>query len=244
MKKNWNIQRIEVKQIPESDKKIYADKGGADGAEGYVDFYEERQDFIIRRDPATFEKMNRVWQLEFLCNHGLKPSDRFLDYGCGPAAAGVHFIEFLEAGKWVGVDISNESIKVGNELIQRKGLEAKRPELIYTPKGDLTPLAGRAFDVVIAQSVFTHLPPDEIIAILGRLKPLLAPGGAIFSSFSCCPKGIIQQQLHNWYYDHAFIREAALDNRLQLDILPDWQHPYQNTMPSNVKSTMARFRVA
>jgi ubiquinone/menaquinone biosynthesis C-methylase UbiE len=241
MKRNWNIQKIEESKIPEVDRKMFTEHGGG---EGYVDFYEERQDFIIRRDPATFEKVNRVWQFEYLCRHGLKPGDRVLDYGCGPAAAGVYFIEYLDAGKWVGVDISNESIKVGNDLIRRKGLESKRAELIYTPKGDLALLAGRVFDVMIAQSVFTHLPPDEIIAILQRLRPFFAPRGFLYASFSCCPQGIVQQQLHNWYYDHDFIRLAAGEAGLALDILPDWQHPYQCNMPEFAKSTMARFLLA
>jgi SAM-dependent methyltransferase len=239
MKRDWKIQQIETNKIPVIDKQMFARHGSA--TEGYVDFYEERQDFILKRDPATFEKVNRVWQFEYLCKHGLKPSDRFLDYGCGPAAAGVYFIEFLDAGKWVGCDISNESLRVGHDLIKRRQLDAKKPALVYIPKGDLAPLAGQQFDVMLAQSVFTHLPPDPIIQILDRLRPLLAPGGSLYSSFSVCPDGIIQQQLHNWYYDLAFIRTAAADAKLGVEILTDWVHPYQGNMPPFAKSTMARF---
>jgi SAM-dependent methyltransferase len=243
MKRNWNIKQIETKQIPEVDRELFAKNEGAK-PDGYVDFYEQRQDFIIKRDPATFEKVNRVWQFDYLKRHGLKPSDRFLDYGCGPAAAGVYFIEFLDAGKWVGVDISNESIKVGNDLIRRKNLEGKAPELVYIPKGDLAPLGDRKFDVIIAQSVFTHLPPDAIIDILKRLRPHMESQSFFYSSFSCCPDGIIQQQLHNWYYDHKFIKLAAEEAGMAVDILPDWEHPYQGNMPAFAKSTMARFRLA
>jgi SAM-dependent methyltransferase len=242
MKRNWNIQQIEAGKVPEIDRQLFARHGGA-APEGYVDFYESRQDFIIKRDPASFEKLNRVWQFDYLRKHGLKPSDRFLDYGCGPAAAGIYFIEYLDPGQWVGVDISNESIKVGQELIERKGLAGKKPELIYIPRGDLAPLAGRKFDVILAQSVFTHLPPDAIIAILERLRPLLEPASRIYASFSSTAGGIVQQQLHNWYYDYVFIQTAAADAGLAVEVLEDWVHPYQHTMPSFAKSVIARFRL-
>jgi ubiquinone/menaquinone biosynthesis C-methylase UbiE len=238
MKHEWKIKNIEGDKVPASERALLSGKGD------YVDFYEERQDGILRRDPATFEKLNREWQIEFLRKHGLKPGDRMLDYGCGPAAAGVYFIEYLEAGKWVGIDISGESIRVGQELVDRKGLRDKRPELLYTPGGKLDALAGREFDVILAQSVFTHLPPDEIIAILQRLRPFLAPGGRLFASFSCTKKGIVQQQLHNWYYDREFIDTAAREAGLQWKALEDWVHPYQHHMPSFAKSTLALFTLA
>lgn len=236
----WKIRQIESDKIPDVDRKMYSARDSAQ-PDGYVDFYEERQDFIIKRDPATFEKVNRVWQFEFLRKHGLKASDRMLDYGCGPAAAGVYFIEFLEAGKWCGVDISNESIKVGEDLIRRKSLADKTPELIYIPKGDLAPLGDRKFDVMLAQSVFTHLPPDAIIQILQRLKPHMERHTKFYASFSCCPDGIIQQQLHNWYYDEAFIQTAAKEAGMTVVFERDWKHPYQSTMPKFAVSTLARF---
>lgn len=241
MKRNWDIQKIEADLIPEIERNLY--KTVAD-APGYVDFYEKRQDMIIKRDPQTFEKTNRVWQFEYLKKHGLRPDQSFLDYGCGPAAAGVYFIEYLDAGKWVGVDISNESIRVGKDLVKRKKLDRKKPELVYIPHGDLAPLGGRTFDVILAQSVFTHLPPDAIIEILQRVGKLMAPESKFYSSFSCCPTGIVQQKLHNWYYDHAFIQTAAGDAGMKVEILPDWEHPYQCNMPDFAKSTMAVFSLA
>jgi SAM-dependent methyltransferase len=241
MKRTWKIKQIDQKIIPAPDQELYQQV--AQGQEGYVSFYEKRQDEIIRRDPQTFEKANRSWQIDFMRKQGLKESDRVLDYGCGPAAAGIFFIEFLDPGKWVGVDISKESIGVGEELIERKGLASKKPELIHIPGGGLEPLGGRSFDVILAQSVFTHLPPDEIITILQRLRAHLAPGAAFYASFSCNKTGIVQQQLHNWYYDREFMQIAAEDAQMSVEFLADWWHPYQHTLPSFAVSAMARFRL-
>jgi SAM-dependent methyltransferase len=243
VKRTWNIRQIEREVIPANEQELYAQLSGTE-AGGYVDFYEKRQDAIIKRDPATFEKLNRVWQFEYLRKHGLKKSDRFLDYGCGPAAAGIHFIEYLDEGRWVGVDISSESIRVGQDLVRRKKLDAKKPRLIHIPHGDLAPLGNEQFEVILAQSVFTHLPPDAIIEILQRLHPHFAESGRFFSSFSCCPEGIVQQQLHNWYYDRAFIQTAAAEAGLKVEFLDDWKHPYQGNMPSFAKSTLACFALA
>ncbi|MDB6077245.1 MAG: putative methyltransferase, partial [Akkermansiaceae bacterium] len=122
-----------------------------------------------------------------------------------------------------------------------QGLEDKRPELLHIPGGDLSPLASRAFDVILAQSVFTHLPPDEIIAILQRLGPFLAPQGRFFASFSRTQEGIVRQQLHNWYYDLAFFETAAREASLNLQLLDGWVHPYGGFMPSFARSELALF---
>jgi SAM-dependent methyltransferase len=238
MRQAWAHTTIEAEKVPAAERELLRAKGN------YVDFYETRQDGILSRDPAAFENVEREWQFTFLRQHGLDPADRMLDYGCGPAAAGVYFIEYLEAGHWTGVDISGASIRVGEDLIARKGLREKRPELLHTPGGRLGALAGRAFDVILAQSVFTHLPPEETIAILKRLRPLLAPGGRFFASFSRTEAGIIQQQLHNWYYDFAFIETAAREAGWLWRELEDWWHPYQHLMPAFARSTMALFTLA
>ncbi len=63
MKRIWDIQRIETDQIPALEQKMYEKVSDAATT---VDFYEKRQDMIIKRDPQTFEKTNRIWQFEYL----------------------------------------------------------------------------------------------------------------------------------------------------------------------------------
>lgn len=55
MKRAWKITETESDKIPPQERKMSAQ------TDNYVDFYEARQDGIIKRDPAAFEKLNRVW---------------------------------------------------------------------------------------------------------------------------------------------------------------------------------------
>ena len=66
-----------------------------------------------------------MWQFEYLRDRDLPRDASFLDYGCGPAAAGIFFIEYLDAGKYVGTDISEKSIEVGREFIESKLRQAE-----------------------------------------------------------------------------------------------------------------------
>jgi SAM-dependent methyltransferase len=59
----------------------------------------------------------------------------------------------------------------------------------YNPHGHATaasfrfPSDDRAFDLVIATSVFTHLLPDETANYLSEIGRVLAPGGRLFSTW-------------------------------------------------------------
>lgn len=44
------------------------------------------------------------FQLDVLLWRGLLPSNTVLDVGCGPLRAGVHIIDFLDAGNYYGID--------------------------------------------------------------------------------------------------------------------------------------------
>ena len=49
-------------------------------------------------------KLRGKFQLEFMKVIGLKPHHEFLDIGCGPLRAGIHFIEYLDKRKYFGFD--------------------------------------------------------------------------------------------------------------------------------------------
>ena len=243
MQRDWQVTRnIVDSKLPAKEKALYEAK--AKEEDGYVEFYEQRQDWIIEKDPETFAKTNRIWQFEYLRDRDLPRDATFLDYGCGPAAAGVYFIEYLDAGKYMGVDISRKSIDVGDALIRTRGLLAKQPRLLYTPKGDLSPLEGEQFDIIWAQSVLTHLPPEAIEKVLHRLRPHMHAGSRFYSSISRIENGIVQQQLHNWYQDLAFYEAVSPGAGLKVSVMEGWVHPYQHNMMEGATSTLLKFTPA
>ncbi len=99
-------------------------------------------------------------QFEFIRAEGLNPHYRFLDVGCGSFRGGVHFVNFLDAGNYCGIDINGALIDAGVERkLMPVGLDKK------VPRGNLLESAnfefgrfGQRFDFALARSLFTHVP--------------------------------------------------------------------------------------
>jgi SAM-dependent methyltransferase len=191
----------------------------------YVGYYADRMDRVVTRNPGWGLNLNKRFQLEYLVAHGLLPTTRFLDFGCGALAAGLHFVAYLERGGYTGTDISQEALRQGAQRLQDARLADKGARLVHLSSTSLSPLAGAQFDIGWAQSVFTHMPPADIRAVLAQLPPLLAPAGCFYATYAWSATGPEQRQFKDWYYNFDFFRDAAASARLSVEPMPDWKHP-------------------
>jgi SAM-dependent methyltransferase len=126
--------------------------------------------------------------LDFLIARGLEPKHRLLDYGCGPMRLGVHAIPYLAEGRYVGADISASTIDNGIHILAQHGIDKGRFDAVVMSDCTLVELAGLRFDFVWANSVVTHMEQREIAEMLEAMRPLLAPGGRFYFSFSVSPR--------------------------------------------------------
>lgn len=122
------------------------------------------------------------WQLGYARRLGLRPHHRLLDVGCGPLRFGLRVIPYLEEARYAGFDISGAAIGTAMELIHEADLVGKRPTLFCNKGYDVYSNGG--FDVVWAQSVLTHVPPDEAEAFLAMVENNLAPDGWAMVTFN------------------------------------------------------------
>lgn len=195
----------------------------------YVRYYAERQDLIISHTADTFERLNRFFQLDWLRDRlRMPPTVDFLDYGCGTASAGKHIVDYLDEGRYTGVDISAVSINEGRRILDSHGLGAKQPALHVIPDGDLAPLGDKRFDIIWAQSVFTHLPPEVIEEVLVKLRAHLKPGGAIYASATLAGvgEGVLQVNPHNWFQEPAVLAACGEAAGYAMERMEGWHHPY------------------
>ena len=131
---------------------------------------------------GLWEEIGRL-QFEFLLQKGLKPSHCFLDIGCGSLRGGVHFIDYLDVGNYLGIDKEHKLIQLGIEKELGKELfEGKKPELVVSDNFEFHEFSKKP-QFSIAQSLFTHLNSTDICSCLRNLRQFVDPGHILFATF-------------------------------------------------------------
>jgi SAM-dependent methyltransferase len=127
--------------------------------------------------PAHLWKQKRHWQMGFLLAHGLLPSDRFLDVGCGTLRGGIPVIEYLDEGHYTGIDVREIAIEEAKkELASYPQLAAKRPRLLLSTGFDSLPDLG-PIDRAWSFSVLIHMEDEISAGCLLYLAQALRVGG-------------------------------------------------------------------
>lgn len=122
-------------------------------------------------------------QLMALLHHGLTPSSRVLDIGCGALRAGYWLIHFLETGCYFGIEPDAEMLAGGIEHILEPGLaDEKKP--IFDSNGSFDfGVFGTAFDFFLARSIWTHAPKRAIEATLDGFSASAKAEAVLLASF-------------------------------------------------------------
>lgn len=184
-------------------------------------------------------------QLNFLVNRGVKPTHRVLDIGCGSLRFGVRAVEYLNAGMYWGTDLSQDLIEAGyDEEIVPAGLSWKLPRanLLTDAEFEFRGIPGQ-IDVVIAQSVFTHLPIDLLRTCLSNLAGHVEGRCTFFATFFVVddvdlggpfrhePGAVVTHQDSDPYH-HSLtqIAGAAQGSPWSIEYIGDWGHPRSQQM--------------
>lgn len=200
--------------------------------EGYLDAYSEHTNIRVERDPhvavgGMWEEIGKL-QFDFLVNNGLQPHHRLLDIGCGTLRGGRHFIKYLNAGNYSGIDISPEAIEYGKQLVEQEGLSEKQPRLLVSRNKDLRfqEFDGEVFDYLLAQSVFTHLKPEHIEECFQYIGRIMNQDSIFFFTFSAEALEFKQTGLKGFRYPFSFFQSLADEYRFNLkDRSRDYEHP-------------------
>ena len=136
-----------------------------------------------------WDEMGRL-QFEFTKSRGLRPDHKMLDLGCGALRGGVEFVAYLDPGNYYGLDINQSLLDAGYDIeLAKLGLQDRMPRgnLICRDDFDAASL-GVSFDIVIAQSVFTHVPLEDVARALRATAPVVKPGGVFYATFFEAPE--------------------------------------------------------
>jgi SAM-dependent methyltransferase len=189
-----------------------------------------------------WDELGRL-QFDYLVDRGLAPHHYLLDVGCGPLRGGVHFIRYLEPGHYYGVDKNAPVLEEAERLeLPRHGLVEMRPTLVAMDDFGFGRL-GRQFDYALAQSVFTHLPLNDIIRCLMEIEQALVPRGQFYATFFENERGKSNlDEVHQtaevvthfdrdfFHYDVGAFEWACEGTALSVEYLGDWDNPVNQKM--------------
>jgi SAM-dependent methyltransferase len=190
-------------------------------------------------------------QFEFLVREGLKPEHLLLDVGCGSLRGGVHFVRYLEPGRYFGIDMNKALLDAGWSVLRKNKLMHKKPTLVEMSDFNVSSL-GRDFDYVLAQSVFTHLPLNSIIRCVMNIDKVLVRGGRFYATFFEIPEGkrnlgpVMHPRANGtelatyfdkdpYHYDFETFKWVCDGTNLRVERIGEWGHPKDQRMMVFIK---------
>ena len=95
-------------------------------------------------------------QLAILMYHGCKPSDTVFELGCGALIAGYPIMQYLDTGKYFGIEPNTWLVEDSLKIPQVKEIASqKRPRFVYNENFDGSEFKTK-FDYIIGHSIFSH----------------------------------------------------------------------------------------
>lgn len=96
------------------------------------------------------------FQLDLMKLVGLLPNNTFVDIGCGPGRGDVHFINYLNKGKYFGFDYNKDFISIFQKTVVKKKLVKKHSTIECANNFLPSFFKIQNFDYALAFSVLNH----------------------------------------------------------------------------------------
>jgi cyclopropane fatty-acyl-phospholipid synthase-like methyltransferase len=104
--------------------------------------------------------------------------DKVLEYGCGSLRIGAHFIRYLDAHCFMGLDVISGFYEMGVAALGPQMMAEKAPRLAVIDEAGIAQGEAFAPDFVYSNVVCVHVHPDEVDAYFGNLARLAHKPGA------------------------------------------------------------------
>lgn len=172
-------------------------------------------------------------QYDFLLKEGLKPENCLLDIGCGALRGGVHFIQYLNEGNYLGFDKNKELIDIGikRELGEQLS-NLKKPEFVVSSSFEFDKFKKKP-QYSLSLSLFTHLNSSEIESCLHNLKQFVDEGHFYYATFflgDSVKNPTNSHSLDHFEYSVREMRTFGENAGWKVEYLGDWCHPRKQMM--------------
>lgn len=186
--------------------------------------------------------------IKFLLEYAnLRPENKVLDIGCGCFRCGIPIIGFLNADNYYAIDANEDLVKAGFIEIRKSALGNKISQKnVHICDNFYAGFFKVKFDIVLAQSLWTHLPLNHIQRCLANVEKVLTDEGAFYTTFFLCPDshGLLEpltnapgrivthrdRDPYHYRLDDFEYLIKQLDLRLTMQFIEDWNHPRNQSM--------------
>jgi SAM-dependent methyltransferase len=178
-------------------------------------------------------------QFDYLVSQGLRPEHVFCDVACGSLRAGVHLIPYLNAGNYLGIEKETDLVKAGVEKeLSAAVLADKKPEFVISSSFEFEKFTKQP-QFAIAQSLFTHLPPEIIRLCFRKLLPTMASGGVFYGTyFETENESDNPTEAHDhgfFVYTRKQMLEFGEEEGWKAEYVGSWNHPRDQVIVRYVK---------
>lgn len=167
--------------------------------------------------------------IKVLLAHGLQPHHAFVDYGCGSLRLGRPILEFLEPGKFWGLDLAQEFLDRGIGYIGPALSEQKRPDLRVIDDAGLAAAKAARPDFIGAWHVCGKIPDQIFNSFFRKLLGMMHAGTQVFLQFEDTGR---REQLHGlaWSVPQEMLVAAVkrVDPNLTVEIFELSEHKHRD----------------
>ena len=113
---------------------------------------------------------------ELLKQLGLNRGSSCVDYGCGSLRIGRYLINYLDPGRYLGLDIVDSFYREGRKLLGEELIAAKAPRFAVIDDAVIAEEARRAPDFLFSNAVVQHVPPWALERFFRMIASLTGAG--------------------------------------------------------------------
>jgi ubiquinone/menaquinone biosynthesis C-methylase UbiE len=119
----------------------------------------------------------------FMRAEGLTPEHAIIDFGCGFGRTAIPLLRYLEPGRYKGVEISKERLRIADEYVAHEALGSKSPQFVLSRDLGMPYAEDASADMIWALTVVSHMPMADIKRFLTSAFRVLRPGGVVLFDY-------------------------------------------------------------
>ena len=180
--------------------------------------------------PPNYYDLIGATQFNLLTLFGMRETSTLLDIGCGSLRGGRFSMMYLRPGKYFGIDPEDWAVKEGlqahfdDELVRRR-----EPTFVFDGDYGVTKF-GRKFDFLMAHSIFTHAPEQQIRQCMTEVAKVMVPESIFLATFFESLDGT-DYTGDTWAYpDIVRYRKSTISRYVEESGLEcqhfEWAHPF------------------